>query len=156
MEKKQLLERVTVAFRCPMSWEKMVGDERERFCGQCQKSVTDLSQMTAQEVESYVAEHGPRGSACVRIWRDSNGNLITKGCGSPVAQGQRVAQKAVTVGIAAGSLAAAACSSQPKESEVVREGAVPFSLSDVPCDTSEAVTGGVVVAGMICLPEESE
>src|SRR5579862_5731482 len=34
-----LLERVSVAAPCPADWESMTGDERSRFCGQCQKHV---------------------------------------------------------------------------------------------------------------------
>ena len=81
--KKSVLDQVTVSFRCPMDWEKMAGDESERFCNKCQKSVTNLSQMTSEEAESFIQEEGPLGQACVRFFRDGEGKLVTKGCGAP-------------------------------------------------------------------------
>lgn len=101
-----------------MNWEKMAGDDCARFCQKCQKSVTDLSQLTAREAEDSLAAQGSKDPACVRIWRDAEGQLITKGCPSSAAQAQSLAKKSVAVGVAVGvaatGLALAACSSPPE------------------------------------------
>ena len=111
---KNLLERVGVAFRCPMNWSEMEGDEQKRFCQQCEKTVTDLSALTEEEVRAFVAQEGSRGRACVRILRDEKGRLVTRGCGSNAAASAHVARRAAAVGAAAGGLALASCSSPPE------------------------------------------
>lgn len=107
-----VLKRVTVGFRCPMDWNEMVGDDRERFCSKCQKSVTDLTQMTCEEAEDFVEREGPLGRACVRLTRDAEGNLVTLGCGSAAVEGKRALKKVALGAAVAGSLGLAACSGQ--------------------------------------------
>lgn len=113
--KKSILERVTVGFRCPMNWEEMAGDGREKFCSKCEKSVTDFSQLTSEEAEAFVEKTAPLGKACIRLTRDEEGQLVTKGCGSPAMVGRKAAQKLAVGAAAAGSLAMAACSSSKEE-----------------------------------------
>ncbi|WP_411845961.1 hypothetical protein AAFN60_20690 [Roseibacillus persicicus] len=125
-----VLERVTIGFRCPMDWDAMAGDERERFCSKCQKTVTDLSQMSREEAEAFVEEAGALGQACVRLRRDAEGRLVTQGCGSK-AVNERQIRKVVLGAAAAGSLGLAACSGS--------------SVQDDP-----------PLVGMICLPEEGK
>ena len=117
--KKSVLERVTVSFRCPMNWDEMAGDERDRFCGKCQKSVTNLSQMTREDAEAFVREQGPLGQACIRFLRDGDGKLITQGCGAPAVVGKKIARTMAVGAAAAGSLAMAACSSNKPPVEVL-------------------------------------
>src|SRR6516162_8887116 len=38
--------RLRVASPCPADWNAMQGDDRVRFCGQCEKNVYNLSAMT--------------------------------------------------------------------------------------------------------------
>lgn len=73
-----LLRDVTVASPCKESWASMKGDDRVRFCGRCEKSVFDLSEMTAVEAESVLATHG--GAACVRFYRRADGTVMTSDC----------------------------------------------------------------------------
>lgn len=123
---ESILDRVTVAFRCPMNWDEMAGGGSERFCSRCQKSVVDLSEMTTEEAEGFIRENGPRGSACVRLLRDSQGKLVTQGCGS-TQENAKASLRKVAVGAAvAGSLSLAACANKEP----------------------------VAVTGMICLPAE--
>jgi hypothetical protein len=74
-----LLDAVRVASPCPASWEAMKGDERVRFCGQCDKNVYDLSSMTRDEATAFVREHEGKG-ACIRMHRRADGTLITSDC----------------------------------------------------------------------------
>src|SRR5215210_3096990 len=72
------LENVRVAAPCPADWEKMVGDERVRFCGQCELNVYNLSGMTRREAEALVA--GTEGRLCVRFYRRADGTILTRNC----------------------------------------------------------------------------
>jgi len=51
------LDDLRVASPCPASWDAMVGDDRVRFCGQCQKSVYDIKALTPGGLRSL---HGTR------------------------------------------------------------------------------------------------
>lgn len=69
------LDKVQLAYSCPLAWEKLVGGERRRFCGDCQKHVTNLSAMTRPAAEAWVARN--QGvSACVRVEVDAQGRAV--------------------------------------------------------------------------------
>src|SRR3954464_4917655 len=72
------LDGVRVAAPCPADWEKMVGDERVRFCGQCSLHVYNLSGMTKREAEGLVAN--AEGRLCVRYYRRADGSILTRNC----------------------------------------------------------------------------
>ncbi len=48
------LRNVKVASPCSADWDRMIGDERARFCGQCELNVYNLSAMSTLEAESHV------------------------------------------------------------------------------------------------------
>src|SRR4051794_35729115 len=52
-----LLDAVSIASPCTASWDSMIGDERVRFCGSCQKNVYNLSAMVSDEAERLLAQH---------------------------------------------------------------------------------------------------
>ena len=66
------LDGVRVAAPCRADWEKMAGDERMRYCGQCSLHVYNLSGMTRKEAEALVAN--TEGSLCVRFYRRAEGH----------------------------------------------------------------------------------
>lgn len=72
------LNRVTVAAPCSADWDEMIGDERARFCGQCQLKVYNLSGMTRREAETLIA--GAEGRLCVRFYRRADGTILTENC----------------------------------------------------------------------------
>jgi hypothetical protein len=72
------LEGVRVAAPCPADWEKMVGDERVRYCGECSLHVYNLSGMTKREAEGLVAN--AEGRLCVRYYRRADGSILTRNC----------------------------------------------------------------------------
>jgi hypothetical protein len=84
------LDGVRVAAPCPAQWEKMVGDERMRYCGQCSLHVYNLSGMTKREAETLVAN--AEGRLCVRYYRRADGSILTRNC--PV--GLRAVKQRVT------------------------------------------------------------
>jgi len=60
----------------------MNGDERARFCGQCQKNVYNLSAMTRAQIETLIREK--EGKFCGRFYRRADGGLLTADCPSQV------------------------------------------------------------------------
>ncbi len=72
------LDNVRVAAPCPADWEKMVGDERVRYCNRCELHVYNLSGMTRREAEALVTN--TEGRLCVRFYRRADGTILTRNC----------------------------------------------------------------------------
>ena len=72
------LDGVRVAAPCRADWEKMVGDERMRYCDSCSLHVYNLSGMTRREAEALVAS--TEGRLCVRFYRRADGTILTRNC----------------------------------------------------------------------------
>jgi hypothetical protein len=72
------LDQVRVAAPCKADWEQMIGNERARFCGQCNRNVYNLSSMTRSEAEHLIA--GNEGRLCVRFYRRRDGSILTENC----------------------------------------------------------------------------
>jgi hypothetical protein len=63
----------------------MSGDERARFCGQCQKNVYNLSAMKRVQIETLIREK--EGKFCGRFYQRPDGRMITADC--PTGQRRR-------------------------------------------------------------------
>jgi len=72
------LDNVRVAAPCNANWDAMIGNDRSRFCAQCNLNVYNLSSMTRSEAESFVA--GREGRLCVRFYRRADGSILTENC----------------------------------------------------------------------------
>lgn len=72
------LNALKVASPCPARWEDMAGDDRARFCRQCQKHVYNFSAMTTMEVEPLVLKN--EGNLCGRMYRRKDGTVLTADC----------------------------------------------------------------------------
>jgi len=72
------LDNVRVAAPCPANWDSMYGNERVRFCGECQLNVYNLSAMSRAEAEQLVGQS--EGRLCVRYYRRRDGSIITQNC----------------------------------------------------------------------------
>ena len=81
------LEGLRVASPCKADWNAMAGDERVRFCGQCQKNVYNLSGMARAEAEALV--HGAEGKLCIRMFRRADGTVLTGDCPDGVSRKRR-------------------------------------------------------------------
>jgi hypothetical protein len=66
-----------IAAPCNVGWENMKGDDRVRFCGQCQLNVYNTSVMTPAEINDLLSQEG---SPCLRLFRRSDGTMITENC----------------------------------------------------------------------------
>jgi len=101
-----------IASPCKAPWENMDGDERVRFCRECNRNVYNLSAMTEREAQRVVAER--EGRLCVRFYQRRDGTVLTSDC--PVGAKRSFfvsgARAALAVaGVAAGITALSACDS---------------------------------------------
>jgi hypothetical protein len=73
-----LLDDLRIATPCRADWDEMQGDDRVRFCGQCEKNVYNLSAMPRDEAEALVREK--EGRLCVRFYQRQDGTVLTADC----------------------------------------------------------------------------
>jgi len=98
-----VLDNIRVAAPCSARWEAMAGDDRVRACGDCQKNVYNLSELTRDEAETLIREK--EGNLCVRYFQRADGTIMLKDCAVGVSR--RRHRRIAAVGVAA-SLAGAA------------------------------------------------
>jgi hypothetical protein len=72
------LDNVRVASPCNADWEEMIGNDRARFCGQCNLNVYNLSSMTKAEAEQLIGS--TEGRLCVRYFSRADGSILTDNC----------------------------------------------------------------------------
>lgn len=72
------LDNVRVAAPCPADWDRMVGDERARYCDRCSLHVYNLSGMTRRAAEALITN--AEGRLCVRYYARPDGTIITQNC----------------------------------------------------------------------------
>src|SRR3954469_9534480 len=73
-----ILENLRIATPCSADWDEMSGNDKVRFCGQCEKNVYNLSEMTRLEAEALVGKKD--GRMCVRLYQRQDGTVITADC----------------------------------------------------------------------------
>lgn len=98
--KLPVLPNITVATPCRADWNQMVGDDRVRHCGSCDKDVFNLSAMTREEAEALVVAKA--GDLCARYYQRHDGTIILEDCSVGVAQKRK--RRVIAAG-AAGLLA---------------------------------------------------
>jgi hypothetical protein len=82
-----LLERIEIASPCAANWADMQGDDVKRFCSQCRLHVYDLSTMNQDDAVEFLQTNLERGGrTCVRLFRRSDGRVLTSDC--PVGVGR--------------------------------------------------------------------
>ena len=92
-----VLDNIRVASPCRVSWDGMTGDERVRACGDCQKRVYNLSNLTREEAQALILEK--EGRLCVRYYQRSDGTILLKDCS--VGVGKKRKRTLVAAGVAA-------------------------------------------------------
>jgi hypothetical protein len=78
MKSQIQLDRLRIASPCPTNWTQMKGDDRVRFCELCNLHVYNIAELTASEAKSLIAN--TEGRLCARLYRRSDGTVITKDC----------------------------------------------------------------------------
>lgn len=61
---------------CSQNWAAMLGDDRRRFCAQCQHQVHNFSELTEREIHRLLASR--EGRVCGRLEHDNFGRLKTR------------------------------------------------------------------------------
>jgi hypothetical protein len=77
--------KLKIASPCPASWDDMEGDDRVRFCDECELNVYNLANMTEEQALKLVEER--EGRLCVRLYQREDGTVITRDC--PVGMEER-------------------------------------------------------------------
>lgn len=72
------LNNLRIASPCSADWNQMVGNNRQRHCGDCKLNVYNLSGMTKREAEDLILNS--EGRVCLRISRRADGTVLTKDC----------------------------------------------------------------------------
>ena len=80
--------RVDVVEPCSEHWETMVGNDRERHCDACGKSVHHLSEMSASDV-AVLLDSQPLGGLCIRYRRDERGDPVLSADAPPPSLSER-------------------------------------------------------------------
>jgi hypothetical protein len=77
-ESKRRLSQLRIAKPCPASWDEMEGDQRQRYCRQCQLQVYNIRNITEDEAVALI--EGAEGRVCVRLYQRRDGTVLTKEC----------------------------------------------------------------------------
>lgn len=72
------LDRIAVETPCRVPWATMAGDDRVRFCCQCNKHVYNIEDLSRAEAETLIASR--TGELCVRFYRRPDGTVVTRDC----------------------------------------------------------------------------
>lgn len=78
MKSKDRLDNLRIASPCSVGWEQMTGDERIRLCQLCDLHVYNISEMSRKEAASLIARR--EGRICARLFRRTDGTIITRDC----------------------------------------------------------------------------
>ena len=78
MKSTDRLDGLRIASPCPANWEKMTGDDRVRFCDLCNLHVYNIARMSPKEAVELIAN--TEGRICARLYRRTDGTVITKDC----------------------------------------------------------------------------
>lgn len=136
------LDRLRVASPCPTSWEQMSGNERVRYCELCNLNVYNIAALTRKEATALVS--GTEGHFCARLFRRSDGTIITRDC--PVglrAIRRRVARVTGTVFATVVALSSAVLGQKPTKQENSCQQQVTISRKQ--SDSGASVVTGTVL-----------
>ena len=75
------VQSVVIETPCSVGWGAMNGDDKKRFCSQCQKNVYNLSAMSDVEAANVLNLNGQdKRRPCVYITRRDDGSIVTDNC----------------------------------------------------------------------------
>jgi hypothetical protein len=129
------LPNLRLGFACKQRWEDMVGDDRVRACGGCDRPVFNLSAMTRDEAERVLATRGL--TPCVRFYRRPDGTVMTADCPSGARPERR--KLAVMAGSLAAGTALAAPSARAEPAPAEQAVAPPDATADADPDATDGV-----------------
>jgi hypothetical protein len=145
-----LLDNVRIAAPCKADGDAMAGDDRVRFCAQCEKNVYNLSAMPRQEAEALLLEK--EGKLCVRLCRRADGTVLTSDC--PVGVRRRRRRRRIAAMAIGGGLAAAAASATPAP-RTTMGAPEPAVMGEVPVLREMGDAAPVRTMGMVIRPSHT-
>src|ERR1700731_4524969 len=77
-KKYRFMETIEIAAPCSADWNTMIGNDRIRFCGQCNLNVYNLAGMNRDEAEQLVLR--AEGRLCVRMYARRDRTLLAENC----------------------------------------------------------------------------
>ncbi len=102
--------RIGVATPCHVDWETMSGDERKRFCGNCQKNVYNLSDMPEKDATAFLtAEVGAGRVPCIQFYKRTDGTILFDNCPVALRRLRDAARRTVQVAASFVSLCLSVC-----------------------------------------------
>lgn len=139
----------------------MSGDEHERFCARCSRTVVNLSRLTAAERATLLAQTDPR-DLCVAYFQRLSGEYVTAEKPLTAGESRRVVQLGITA-LTAGAAVAALHYARPMGETVLRaQPDIAAQISSVAERTTELIDKVgeqfgrkkpvTLVMGMICAP----
>ena len=73
-----VLDTLTIPTDCRVSWDRMRGDDRIRFCSVCNQNVHNLLSMSSSEATALLTSNVY--NVCVRFYRRPDGTVVTRDC----------------------------------------------------------------------------
>jgi hypothetical protein len=83
-----------IASPCPMSWDRMAGGNKVRFCDQCRLNVYNLAEMSEREIAAVVRKS--TGRLCGRLYVRDDRTATLQDC--PRGSARRKLRRMMTVG----------------------------------------------------------
>lgn len=125
------LHRIDIKSPCTASWAQMKGDERERHCDDCNKSVFNLSAMPEADAAALLANNTD-GGLCVRFYRRPDGTVMTSDCSTSArAYAKRTLRKLPSIaGSALLAMSVAGCAGSVEASG--QHGSTPVAMQGEP------------------------
>jgi hypothetical protein len=66
----------SLSFVCPIRWSEMRGDEKERFCSKCSRTVVNISLLTEAQRVDLLSRTSPE-QLCVAYYRRLSGEFVS-------------------------------------------------------------------------------
>ncbi len=80
MKEKSPLDSLILTYPCPINWDTMDGNERERLCKQCDKKVYNISDMSRKEAEEILRTKSDGTRNCIKFYQRADGTITTDEC----------------------------------------------------------------------------
>lgn len=136
-----------LSYVCPVRWDELRGDERERFCAKCGHRVSNLSAMDAAERTALLAKIG-RERICASFYVRLNGGYVTPD--NPLTSEERSKLRQLgAAALSAGALALAAGCVTPAELARLAPPAAAARPAGVPQEEDVLV---LQAFGIVCEP----
>src|SRR5262245_1344011 len=71
------LDEIRIASPCRVPWGSMQGDDRVRHCSECKLQVYNIAALPRDEAEELLQR---TGRLCLRLFRRSDGTVLTQDC----------------------------------------------------------------------------